>query len=297
MKQLTTRLIQTVLSLSLVVALAGTGIATAASVTDNPQSGSVGLEGKISAPPPKRGATITVPGNGAAFNAMPITISGLCPDNLLVKIFSNNVFIGAAQCKNGSYSIQANLFSGRNDIVAKVYDALNQEGPDSNVATVTFNDGQFAQFGTRVSLTSSYAKRGANPGDTLTWPIGLSGGVGPYAISVDWGDGSTQDLISQKFPGTFNIKHIYQTAGVYEVVVKATDANGTAAFLQLVGVGNGQAAQATQTTDKENAPTAKTKVLWWPAAALIPLIIAAFWLGRRHELFAIRRNIEKNSAL
>ncbi len=59
-------------------------------------------------------------------------MSGICPGDLLVKIFKNNVFAGSVQCKNGSYSIVIDLFSGQNELVARVYDALDQPGPDSN---------------------------------------------------------------------------------------------------------------------------------------------------------------------
>src|SRR3954469_10172322 len=103
-------------------------------------SGSVGIEGRISSPPPTVPASISVPGTGQSFTTLPITVSGICTNDLLVKIFKNNVFSGSAQCKNGSYSIQIDLFSGQNELIARIYDALDQPGPDSNVVTVTFND-------------------------------------------------------------------------------------------------------------------------------------------------------------
>lgn len=284
---------QAALALLLSLAIVGATPALALVPPPGPGSGSVGLEGKISTAAPKIGATITTPVSGQSFSNIPVTVNGLCPSGLLVKIFSNNVFIGSVQCKNGSYSIQVDLFSGRNDLVARVYDALDQAGPDSNIVHVVFNDAQYAQFGTHVSLTSDYAKRGANPGDTLTWPIILSGGNGPYAISVDWGDGTAEDLISQAFPGTVTIHHIYASAGIYNIIVKATDTNGGEAFLQLVGVGNGRAAQSASTSSKTTVKT-NTIVLWWPALILLPLIGVAFWLGRRHELFTLRRKLERN---
>src|SRR5665213_999026 len=160
------------------------------------KSGSIGIQGTIPSPPPARGATIVVPSNGDVFTNVPITVSGLCPTGLLVKIFDNNVFVGSTVCVNGSYSLQIDLFSGRNDLVARVYDALDQAGPDSNTVTVTFNDAQFLQFGTHVSLTSDFAERGAPPGQKLDWPVILSGGTAPYAVSVDWGDGTATDLLS-----------------------------------------------------------------------------------------------------
>lgn len=259
---------------------------------DQQKSGSVGLQGTISSGPPTRGATISVPGNGAGFSTVPITVSGICPNGLLVKIFSNNVFVGSTYCNGGSYSVQVNLFSGRNDLVARVYDALDQAGPDSNLVSVTFNDTQFATYGTRVTLTSVFALRGAPPNQLLTWPIILSGGVGPYAISVDWGDGSPTDLFSQESAGAITLKHTYKTAGLYQVLVKATDKNGGTAFLQLVAQATG-AGQDTVKKASDNS-VVKTQVIWWPVLLMLPLIVAAFWVGRRHELYTLRKRLEKS---
>jgi hypothetical protein len=230
---------------------------------------------------------------------MPITISGLCKTGLLVKVYSNNIFIGSATCTTGSFSLQANLFSGQNNLVARVYDSLDQAGPDSNTVNVTFDDAQFLEFGTRVSLSSPYAQLGADPGKELDWPIIISGGVGPYAISVDWGDGTSPSLQSETFPGNITIKHTYNSAGIYKVIVKATDKNGTVAFLQLVGVANGKVSQGvtgggSTSGTSAGATTTKTNVLWWPMLLLMPLIICSFWLGRRHELFSIRKQLERS---
>lgn len=258
------------------------------------KSGSAGIQGVIPSAPPTQAATITNPSNGQVFTSVPITVNGLCPKGLLVKIFSNNIFVGAVQCVNGSYSIQIDLFSAQNDLVARVYDALDQAGPDSNTVSVIFNDAQFRTFGSRVILSSSYARKGANPGDTLDWPIVLSGGSGPYALSIDWGDGKPAELRSVPFVGTLNFSHIYDSAGTYRVVVKATDINGTTGYLQLVGVGNGASSQDAGRGDG-NITITKEKIIWWPVIVVIPLIVIAFWLGRRYELSALRRRIERLS--
>jgi hypothetical protein len=253
-------------------------------------SGSVGIQGEISTAPPTRGASISTPSNGAVFNSIPITVAGICPSGLLVKIFANNVFVGSTICVNGSYSLQIDLFSGQDDLVAIVYDALDQAGPDSNSVTVTFNDAQFLQFGTHVELNSNYAERGAAPNTELDWPIILSGGTGPYAISVDWGDGSPTTLLSEQNQGTITLTHTYKSSGIYYVIVKATDKNGGEAFLQLVAVSTG----ASQNNNKSaNNTVVVTKVIWWPALAEVPLLFAMFWIGRRHELFSLRKQLEK----
>ena len=270
------------------------------SVSAATSNGSVGLEGRISAPAPTTPATISFPRDGGVITSQPVTVTGICPNNLLVKMFKNNVFAGSVQCKNGSFSIQVDLFSGVNELIARVYDDLDQAGPDSNIVRVTVPVTS-NNIGAKISLTSSFAKRGANPGDTLSWPITLSGGDGPYAISVDWGDNKTPDIISQAFPGNFNIEHKYENPGIYNIIVRATDKNGAVAFLQLVGVGNGPLTQSTGSTGSGNGngagqdnKTAKppVKILWQPAAISIPLIFSTFYLGRKYELFALRKRLE-----
>ena len=142
-------------------------------------------------------------------------------------------------------------------------------------------------------LTSDYARRGANPGETLVWPIILVGGTGPYAISVDWGDNKPSDLFTQDFAGSFNISHIYDSAGVYNITIKATDRNGLTAYLQLVGVANGAITSSSTGKDDEQSILTVTKVIWQPSALLLPLIFVAFWLGRKYELSSLRKHLEK----
>lgn len=119
----------------------------AAPLPPDPQSSSIGVQGVLGSSPPTQGATITIPSSGQVFTSNPISVSGLCPTNLLVKLFTNNVFVGSVLCTSGSYSIKIDLFSGRNDLVTRVYDALDQAGPDSNTVTVTFNSPQLAGGG------------------------------------------------------------------------------------------------------------------------------------------------------
>lgn len=261
-----------------------------------PKSGSVGVEGTIPSPPPSQGATIIAPANGQVFSTTPITVSGFCPKGVLVKIFSNNIFIGSAICTSGSYTIQVTLFSGRNDLVARVFDALDQEGPLSNTVSVTFNDAQYAAFGSHVLITSQYARRGADPGKELSWPVILSGGIGPYALTVDWGDGTPTELRSEPFAGVIIFTHTYKGAGTYNIIFRAADHNGTAAYLQVVGVISGQASSKINTGGATTTPSTappQVKVLWQPAAILLLLAIITFWLGRRYELAALRKRIER----
>lgn len=259
------------------------------------EQGSVGMEGRISAPPPTQAATISIPRPGQVFTTLPVTVSGICPNGLLIKLFKNNVFAGSTQCNNGSFSLIIDLFDGQNELVARVYDALDQAGPDSNVVPVTYNADK-PSFGGRISLSSAIAKKGANPGQKLVWPISVSDGESPYAISVDWGDGKTPDLISRQFAGNFDIEHVYDNPGVYNIIIKGTDKNGGVAYLQLVGVANGalsQENQGAENKDDGSSTITRTQILWWPAALFIPFIVATFWLGKKHQLHVLKKKIER----
>ena len=256
------------------------------------QSGSVGLQGKVPAPAPSQAPTINVPSNGQSFSSLPITVSGFCVNNTTVEIYKNGVFAGSTPCQGSSYRLQIDLFDGRNDLIAKVFDSLNQQGPDSNTVTVNFASA-ISVPGPRITLTTQYAKRGADPGTILTWPVTLSGGTGPYAFSIDWGDKSAPDLMSQASPGNVTLHHTYAQSGVYKVTVKATDSKGNSAFLQLVAIANGPVQQAGTNNKNSIITSQQTKVLVWPIIVLFVLLISSFWLGRRHQLEAIRNRLAK----
>jgi len=255
------------------------------------QSSSVGIQGTVAGSPPTQTPTISIPANGQSFSSIPITVSGLCQNGTLVEVFTNGVFAGSRECANGSFSIQIDLFSGRNDLIARDYDALNQSSPDSKTVTVTFNSG-LPSTAAQLTLTTQYAKRGADPGSTLDWPITLSGGTGPYAINVDWGDNSLPYLLSQKSTGNISLEHIYKTAGIYNITIQASDSSGQSAFLQLVGIGNGPIQQAVGQTGK-SATKVERVAPWWAIVLLFILVFISFWLGKQHQLQSIRVRLRR----
>ena len=266
------------------------GLAAAPPAT-NPQNGAIGLSGRISSAPPSTAPSITNPSSGTTFTTLPITVAGLCTSNLLVEIFKNGVFAGSVVCSTGSYSLSIDLFGSQNVLVARQYDALDQASPDSNQVTVTFND-QVATTTNRITLLSNYAVRGTDANTPLSWPLTISGGTAPYAVSVDWGDKTSADVISRPVAGDFTITHTYTNAGSYNITVKASDANNVSAFLQLVGIGNGPVAISSSASNSANSTSKPTtKVVTWPIIVLLGLSLGSFWLGGRHRVQIIRRKI------
>lgn len=263
--------------------------------TPEPKPGSYGLEATKTQEPPTQAATITTPGSGGSYSTSPVTVSGVCQTSLLVQVYNNGVMVGAVMCTSGSFSLQVSLFAGTNELTAIMYDDLEQAGPVSNIVTLTYNDTSFAAFGQLITLTSSYGRRSAPAGSELTWPLQLTGGTGPYAFSIDWGDGSSAELKSQAFAGVVPISHKYKNAGIYTVNVRVTDANGVSAFLQMVAVSSGKVDASTAgATDGSGAGSGtKVEILWIPAAVALILLLPVFWLGRRSQVISIRNKMLK----
>ena len=271
---------------------AGTTHAITPLETPDPKPGSFGVEATKKQPPPSRGATISTPGNGSSFSNSPITVSGICPTGLLVQVYNNNVMVGAAMCTNGSFRVQVGLFPGTNELTAIVYDDLGQAGPVSNTVRVTYRDTNLAAFGQAITLTSSYGRRSAAAGSQLSWPLQLSGGTGPYAFSIDWGDGGKAELKSQSLAGVVSIAHTYKKAGIYNVNITVTDANGVTAFLQVVAVASGQVDETAAATE-EKTSSAKPQILWIPTVIALILLIPTYWLGKHSQLVIIRNKMLK----
>lgn len=265
--------------------------------TPPPAPGAYGLEATKKQEPPTDGATVATPGGGTTTTTSPVTINGICPTGLLVQVLNNGVLVGAMMCENGSYSIEISLFAGINEIVVMVYDNLDQPGPPSNTITIMYNDTNFTAFGALVTLTSSYGRRAAPAGTTLTWPLQLAGGTGPYAFSIDWGDGTKAELKSQSLAGVVDISHVYKSAGVYSVNIRVTDANGVSAFLRLVAVASGKVDASTAASgnkdDKDGGTTVKPEILWVPTIVALSLLIPAFILGRRSQVISLRNKMLK----
>lgn len=262
--------------------------------TPPPITGAYGLEATKRQPPPQQGATIAVPGNGQNFTESLTTVRGVCPSGLLVQIVNNGVFAGAVMCNNGSYELQITLFPGANELVALVFDDLEQTGPESNHVTVTYTDSRLTAFGQGLTLTTQYGRRATPLGTELVWPLQLTGGTGPYAFSIDWGDGGKPQLQSAALPGNININHDYKKAGIYVINITVTDKNGVTAFLQVIAVVSGKvdptlAAQGKKTTEQPQA--GRPQILWVPTILLMILLLPTYWLGRRSMLLTIRRKM------
>lgn len=241
--------------------------ATPLLAVDQTKSGSVDVSGIVPGPPPATPPTITVPAQDAVFSQKNIDVKGDCTPGLVVRIFRNAIFAGSALCQSdGTFALMIDLTEGRNDLIARQYDSLDQSSPDSDTVSVFYNPpqaqpslpgetppsstssgqttstppSQVAQF--QLIIDYDYSFRGISPNVPLHLPIHFSGGTPPYAIAVNWGDGSTT-VVSRESADQFFVDHTYKKAGAYNVKIRISDKNGNTAYLQFVLIVNGKDGQ------------------------------------------------------
>ncbi len=260
---------------------------------ENPTKGAIGVTAVVEGPAPTTGARILSPRSGSVVTNIPLTVSGICPSNLIVSIVKNDVFAGSTACSpDGAFSLPIDLFDGQNTLVARVQDAIGQNGPDSAAVVVTYNSPAFlagvpAALGKQLFLQAPFATQGTSVGTKVTWRFRIVGGTAPFAVSYDWGDGKS-DLASVSSEGEIAHDHVYDRPGNYRVVVRVTDTRGNSALMQVVTVVAGETKGAA-TAGSSGDGMRPGLLLSWPLYGFATLMVVSFWLGERRELGMLRR--------
>lgn len=214
------------------------------------QQGQKTISAIVEGPPPSTPPTIDSPSFGLNFDNKNIVVSGSCITSLVVKVFSNNVFVGSAVCQSGVYSMQIDLFVDRNNLIARQYDSLDQPSPDSSTVTVYYippttapalpgrsSSSDQSQLGAQSNfllyINYDYTVLGVFPGQVFRLPITFGGGTPPYAVGVDWGDG-TNNIYSRADSSKFYAEHVYKKPGLYTAKLKVSDKYSEVAYLQFV---------------------------------------------------------------
>lgn len=213
---------------------------------------------------PKNGAKLT--------DKNTITVKGTCLKELFVVIQNNNILAGSTMCANdGTFELQIQLQAGTNVLTALNYDNLNQPGPvtpsvtvyvtqktnptDKKVDTVSIapvlpiNPSIIPGVSTDFSNCNDYLpgemSAGGDPhvavvcvprlfGPKIQQVLGVLvwGGAPPYAINVDWGDGSESTLLMITTPGYKKESFSYAFPGIYKITFRLKDANEKEAIVQ-----------------------------------------------------------------
>lgn len=256
-------------------------------------SGSISVTAVVPPQRPTQPAIITSPTNGQSFSTNPVNVTGTCPKGFLIKVFTNGILVGSVICgPNGTFTVPVDLVIGQNALTAVPYNTLDQAGPSGNTVTVTLTaPAGGIGFSNELILQSVNYYRGVEPGQEVTWPIDIVGGQAPYAVSIDWGDGTTE-VITRLAPGPFTVSHTYTKVGTgylgtFPLIIRASDAVGHTAYLQLTTLVNG----GTGSVTNKKTPAINYLIIIWPIWIVILLMILSYWLGKRREKYIMQKQL------
>ena len=283
------------IALGIILGIVGLALTAYTVYADNtphplPQEGSIGITGTMPGKVPTVAATINPPVDQQHFSTSPVTVAGTCPTNTLVEIFKTDIFAGSTPCNDaGTYSIDVDLLVGKNVLVAKVYNSLNEPGPDSTPVSVYYDAlpsqaspiTSLGLVGAQMLLNTDAVFRGIFPEQELSMPIDIIGGTPPYAVNIQWGD-STNKVIPRNDNTGFSAGHTYTKPGTYQISLQATDAAGRVAFMTVAAIVNGQPVVTSITASSD-----KLQILWPLYVGAIATVIS-FWVGERREKRVLR---------
>lgn len=274
------------------------------------------VQARVAGQAPTQAATIDLPLTGSSLTTKPILVSGTCPLNTYVDLLRNNVSGGVALCDGSShYSLSVDLLTGSNTFMARVYNFADTPGPDSAEVAVSYQSpvlpattlGSSAASATSLTIKTNFKYQGFNVGDLASWKIEILGGIAPYAVNVEWGDGE-HDLYSRSSSGEMTLEHRYKKAGGYKgsyvIKITATDNNGANGYAQFITIINNPSPAgvtglsriggvagpiATLSSDKFGALIKYA----WPSYGVVSLMLTSFWLGELRELHGLRLHPRK----
>lgn len=265
------------------------------------------VNAKVAAPLPTVPATITAPADQTHVSTPSITISGTCPADTYVKLYQGDVFSGLQVCGSSDsiYSFDVELQAGANSLYTRIFNVTDDEGPQSATITVWYDVPAHATPAASTSSPAStqplaiiaedYQYHVYNAGQLITWTLHIEGGVAPYTLTVDWGDGTSTNS-SEADQTQFEISHSYDpsTKGntTYVIKLAARDTKGAKALLQLSAVVKADSlpisgAGGTTNDSVTNNPIPTWLKVAWPSYAVVTLMTLSFWLGERQEVFTI----------
>jgi hypothetical protein len=287
----------------------------------------INVTAKVPAPPLQTGAVIISPYNNAVIHDKPIDVSGTCPDSSYVKLLDNSTFSGVAWCINNTFTITTDLYTGQNALQAQDYNITDDPGPITPAIDITYIPPLTAvSSGNSTGSAKTYTSQpGAKPvnvpnlfigsnfhyqtvlyGHTFSWSLDINGGLPPYSVTINWGDGQTTKMSISTDP-EFSISHVFKKPGYYAVIVNVMDSGSQSSLIQLaalvrsegsVGVfslinpsGPPSAPQPTLLEALRNTPS--WLKLAWPSLLIVLLMLISFWLGEREQILAAYRKRAK----
>lgn len=163
--------------------------------------------------------------------------------------------------------------------------------------------GQAVVSGGPFSIATNYEYQAYVVGQFVPITLIISGGTAPYALTINWGDGTTSTLLRASTNAS-DIGHTYKwinaAVGNYTIKIQATDAAGHVSAAQLMTVirnpnYHGAVSTVVHYSGLTGVVMAVRDWLWllWPAYIIIILMLISFWLGERRQQDEDRAEIKR----
>lgn len=264
----------------------------------------VAVTATVTGPAPTTSAQILSPQDEVVHKKL-LVVSGSCGANLLVKVYSNSVFVGSTYCSSGgTFSLTISLFNGRNDLTALNFDNLDQPGPVGNMVIVNLttlatanpkSPGNTKNYKANFYIVTDYSYRNIGLNQQSRWAIELKNGRAPFRLDAEWGD-DNKNTVSLGNSRKTDVGHAFHQSGNYEIKFSATDAQQDQAYIQLGVTVNGPLPSgAGATTQKSYCGSSGATIfcglghqllaIWVPLYWLMMAVIAVFWFNsyRKHK--------------
>ncbi len=218
------------------------------------------VSAKISAPLPTTPATIDNIADNTQVTEANLTITGTCETlspAIIVAIYRSGSPIGSTTCQpDGTFTVDVSLAPGENDLTARSVNITNDFGPDSTTIHVTYTppaapipitptaatpedtpspaepptpsevtppDPELKLSGLLIRSERAFITFG--PGKPAVWNGSFAGGIPPYKVVIDWGDGTTETK-NNLMPTPQEFSHTYQKMQTHYITFTVTDAAG-----------------------------------------------------------------------
>lgn len=247
-------------------------------------SGSVAVSGVVPSPAPEEPPVVETP--EPTPEKPTVEIRGTKPTSGVIEVYSNGILVGIAGCKPDKFALDITPLRGKNEIKTRIVDSLGQYSPDSIPFSFNYLPLLSVQRANvpQLFITTEAAYYGIQVGQAFDLKPKITGGKGPYAVSSNWGDGSSDDLVVRTEPGQFSQTHNFENPGCYLVQVNVKDSVENEAYFQTVVIVSGSKEAVASTSKIDQIIATPTLGFLWPLYLMVLGIIAAFWLGEKYQL-------------
>lgn len=208
--------------------------------------------------------------------------------------------LGSSVCSpTGVFSVLATLPPGDHYVIPKITTITDDPGPTGTAVLMSYQPPKLIPTSANIQLPpiealdlkSSQSFVTYTPNEPVGLKISIGKGVGPYTVSVNWGDGNI-DVFTFESSGEQLLEHVYQTNIPLKIVINATDSLNQTAQISIAATslsryyGSGNLRLDNSFVGTVSGSTFR---LVWLVYGLTVLVAVGFWL-RHHsgELLAVK---------